>query len=454
MRFIRTLSRLLLGILFIFSGFVKALDPMGSAYKFTDYFNAFGMEFLSFLSLPLGILLAGFELVLGMVLLLGYQKRVTYWVLLVFMGFFTILTFVLALTNPVTDCGCFGDAIIITNWQTFFKNLVFMVFVLILFNARNRSKNVLKDSHETGIIFLLYTFAVFFSVYCLRHLPVIDFRPYDNGTNIYEEMSIPEGAPVDEYETILYYKNLDTGNEEAFTIENYPTDTVQYQFVTSESKLIKKGYEPPIHDFGVIDPNGNDVTDILLDYHGYSLLMLSYDLEGADENSLVSGNDWSKLQMLAEDLQFIPVTASATGVKNSIAENLDLTYDFYLADEIMLKTVVRSNPGFVLLKNGTILAKWSFRDFPDIGSWNKGWPEMLEQFVSGQDPEVLQLIEEGYMDDMTIDMIEFDRTANKIVSLKSTDYTDRLTWIVAILMVVLILVALQFMPKYKIRERV
>ena len=156
MKFIRIISRFFLGVLFLFSGFVKALDPLGSAYKFADYFQAFGLDFLSSLSLVLGIFLAAFELVLGIVLIIGYQKRITYWILLVFMSFFTVLTFILALTNPVTDCGCFGDAIVMTNWQTFFKNLVFMIFVLVLFRSRSKANNIHSGLIERSLILLFF----------------------------------------------------------------------------------------------------------------------------------------------------------------------------------------------------------------------------------------------------------------------------------------------------------
>ncbi|HDS07662.1 MAG TPA: DoxX family protein, partial [Bacteroides sp.] len=138
MRFARLISRILLGAVFIFSGFVKAVDPLGSAYKFSDYFHAFGLKFLDGLSLPLGILLPALELALGIMLLLGYRKKIVTWAVTVFMVFFTLLTLVLAVFNPVEDCGCFGDALVLTNWETFFKNVVLMVFVVILFPDRKR----------------------------------------------------------------------------------------------------------------------------------------------------------------------------------------------------------------------------------------------------------------------------------------------------------------------------
>ncbi|TFH26781.1 MAG: DoxX family protein, partial [Bacteroidia bacterium] len=207
MKYIRLLSRIILGMVFIFSGFVKAVDPLGSAYKFADYFAAFRLGFLEFLALPMGVLLSAFELVLGIILILGYRKRVIFAVTLWFMVFFTVLTFILALFNPVSDCGCFGDALILTNWQTFYKNVVLMVFVLILWVARKKESDSGPVVGEWVVIGGLYVMASLFSFWNYRHLPLIDFRPYDVGTVISEKMNVPEGMPVDEYKTSLVYKN-------------------------------------------------------------------------------------------------------------------------------------------------------------------------------------------------------------------------------------------------------
>lgn len=449
MKVLQYISRTLLGLLFIFSGFVKALDPLGSAYKFGDYFQAFGIDFLDSLSLPLGIFLSAFELVLGIVLLLGYQKRITYWVLLVFMSFFTLLTFILALTNPVTDCGCFGDAIIMTNWQTFLKNIIFMLFVLILFRNRKRAQNHLDSSVERFLIILFFLGSFSLSLFSLRHLPVLDFRPYDIGTHIPDDMSIPEGAPADEYNTILIYQNLETGNNEEFTLENYPEDTTKYAFVTSESKLISKGYEPPIHDFGITDPEGYDVTDEVLNFKGYTLLLVSHNLEKADEQALVEMNDWAQLDNLAADYKFIPLSASSSSIVDEVKERASIDFNFYTADEIMLKTMIRSNPGMLLLKNGTIVGKWAYRDFPSMEIWNKDWKEIIEQYQEEQDPEIMMLIEEGFMEEISWDLIDFDLRANSLLLESKQQSLDKLVWVIFILSIGALLCLLQFLPRKK-----
>mgnify|MGYP003979985485 FL=1 len=194
MKYIRLLSRLLVGIVFIFSGFVKAVDPLGSAYKFADYFSAFKLGFLEFLTLPMGIFLSAFEMVLGIILILGYRRRMAFLVLMLFMSFFTVLTFILALFNPVSDCGCFGDALILTNWQTFFKNVVLMIFVLILYFSRKSETDAGQPLREWTVVVSLFVFTSLFSFWNYRHLPLLDFRPYDLGTVVSEEMEVPDGV--------------------------------------------------------------------------------------------------------------------------------------------------------------------------------------------------------------------------------------------------------------------
>jgi uncharacterized membrane protein YphA (DoxX/SURF4 family) len=450
---LRFFSRFLLGILFIFSGFVKAIDPLGSAYKFSDYFHAFGLSFLDGLALPLAIFLAAFELVLGIVLILGYQKKRTYWVLLFFMTFFTVLTFILALTNPVSDCGCFGDAVIMTNWETFFKNLVFMIFVLILFRSRKKAVNVHRAEVEILWITIFFAGSFALSLNAFRHLPLLDFRPYHIGTHILSEMEVPDDAPRDVYETVLQYKNIETGETEEFSIDNYPSDTIAYQFVTSESYLVKKGYEPPIHDFGIMDHEGFDVTDDILSFKGYTLLMICHDLENVNKPILSDGNNWSELEQFASDFRFIPVTAAMETTIEEVSFDAGLEYKFYVGDEIMLKTMVRSNPGFILLKNGTIISKWGNRDFPSFSEWNSKWTELIQNYAENRDPEIMMLIEEGLLDDLQYEMIDFDETANSVITNYFRMKNDRQIWTLFILSIALILVIPQFLPSIKARRR-
>jgi len=408
MKYIRLISRLVVGVVFIFSGFVKAVDPLGSAYKFADYFTAFKLGFLEFLALPMGIFLSAFELILGLTLILGYRRKTLFQVLMWFMSFFTLLTFILALFNPVSDCGCFGDALILTNWQTFFKNVVLMVFVLILYFGRNNVYNSGPVLREWMVVGILFVSASLFSFWNYRHLPLIDFRPYDVGTVIREEMEIPKGMPVDEYMTTLIYRDKETGKTSSFAMEDYPKDTLLWEFVDSESKLVKRGYEPPIHDFAIMDPYGSDLVDEILSDGGYSLIMISYKLEGADKDALIHAGEWSQLEIFASDFSFFAVTAATSAEVESTSAELDLGYSFMAGDETMLKTIVRSNPGFMLLKNGIILGKWAYRDFPLLEQLDPHWSELIGNASVPLDEETQLLMDAGAFEEFSFDMVEFD----------------------------------------------
>ncbi|MGQ8338553.1 BT_3928 family protein [Sunxiuqinia sp. A32] len=359
------LLRILLGIVFIFSGFVKGIDPLGSAYKFTDYFNAWGVEGLNPVSLPLGILLSATEFITGIALLFNVFISFFSLVSLAFMGFFTALTLWIAIQNPVTDCGCFGDAIKLSNWATFYKNIFFLGFAIIVFYYRKKFKPA-KNSLIIGVMaaatIMIFAYLVDYSY---NHLPIIDFRPYKVGTNIPEAMIIPEDAPQDVYENIFYYKNKKTGKTKKFNQENYPwQDTLTWEFVSAEDAvLVKKGYEPPIHNFIMETKDGEDVKDFFLYDEGYTVIFISHDLLRAqipDKNKISNLIDYTN----KNNINFIGLTASLPEDADSFLNKYNFNFEFLHCDEITLKTIVRSNPGFILLKNGTILDKWHVNDVP------------------------------------------------------------------------------------------
>ena len=378
MKTLRVISRLIVGIIFIFSGFVKSVDPLGSNYKFIDYFNAFDLSFLNSLALPFAILLSVAELLIGIALLMGYRMRFFSWAVLLFMSFFTVLTFILALTNPVTDCGCFGDAIILTNWQTFLKNVVIMGFVLVVFFSKEQYPHIRSVLTEWSILGIYFLAGIVFSWYNYRHLPVLDFRPFSIGTHIPSAMKIPQGATPDVYETKLIYRNLSSGQNKEFTIEDFPRDTDEWEFVDSESVIVSKGYEAPIHDFIITDSDKNDITSVITGFPGYTLLLISYDLEKADPDAIAVSEKFYNLSLRFNDLNFFGITATSSDKSIVIADSLKLNYHFMLADEIMLKTVVRSNPGLVLLSNGTVMAKWGSPAFSSDKN-EDSLPAMIEQ---------------------------------------------------------------------------
>ncbi len=367
MKLLRLISRVIVGIVFIFSGFVKAIDPFGSAYKFIDYFEAFHLSFLNSIALPLAIILSSAEFLIGICLLLNVRLKESSWALFIFMVFFTILTFILAIYNPVSDCGCFGDAIILTNWQTFYKNIILMIFVLIVFIEKNKYQILYKPFIEWVIITFFAFIIILFSVYCINHLPVLDFRPYNIGAHIPDKMELPEDAPSDEYEIKLFYQK--DGKIQEFNLENLPDST--WEFVNREKKLIKKGYVPPIHDFTIDDlETGEDIADIILEDEDYTFILIAYNL---NKYNLKSQNKINELAAFCEanGYNFICLTSSLKNLIEEFKEKNNILFSFYNTDEITLKTVIRANPGLLLLKNGTIIDKWHNRNIPKIEKFEK-----------------------------------------------------------------------------------
>jgi len=368
------IARILLGLTFVFSGFVKGIDPLGSTYKFTDYFNAFQMPWLTNLAFALGILLAAAEFFLGAAFIFNFFTRLTSWFMLAFMVFFTGLTLVIALTNPVTDCGCFGDALVITNWQTFYKNIVLLALAIFVFVQRKnfRSKNgpVLSVA-LTGMTMVVYFYLV---TYSYNHLPIIDFSPYKVGVNIPEAMKIPEGALKDVYENNFIYKNLKTGEEKEFTEANYPwQDTLNWKFVKMEDPvLIQKGYVPPIHDFRIETPEGEDIKDFFLYDEKGTFIAIAYNLQKTNKEGMKKVIELAK-EAKRKSYNFIALTATSPDNFEAFKAETDANFDFFNTDEITLKTIVRSNPGLILLKKGTIQGKYHFNDLPK--------PEELEDQI-------------------------------------------------------------------------
>lgn len=363
MKHLRTFSRVIVGLVFIFSGFVKGIDPLGSAYKFHDYFLAFGMPFMDTISLGLSVFLSTAEFIIGISLLMGTRMRLTAWLVLIFMTFFTILTFIIALTNPVTDCGCFGDALIITNWQTFIKNLILMSFVLFIFVQRNKFQQFYPAYAEWASLLVAIAGFLILIYHSYQHLPPIDFRPYQVGANIPEKMKIPEGAPVDEYETLLYYEK--DGDVQEFTMDNYPWDDSTWTWVETKSVLMKKGYEPPIHNFTIVSADGFDITEEVLSAQQPVFLLISHNLKEANIENLEKANAIASYCKSGNCL-FYGLTASPGEVIEGVNDQVPLDFDFYFTDEVTLKTIIRSNPGLLTLDSGTITGKWHGNDIPDI----------------------------------------------------------------------------------------
>ena len=357
------LCRFLLGALFIFSGFVKAVDPLGFFYKIQDYLTAFGMIswFPSYAPLLVGIVLSAIEFSVGVFLFLGIRRKVASALALLLMAVMTPLTLYLALANPVSDCGCFGDAWILTNWQTFGKNVVLLVAAVSVFKWQDLLVRFITPKMEWMISMYTFLFVFALSFYCLENLPILDFRPYRIGANIKEGMEIPEGAKPSVFESRFILEK--GGKRQEFTLDNYPDST--WTFVESHTILKEKGYEPPIHDFSMMSlDTWEDITDSVLSDKGYTFLLVAHRIEGADDSNIDLINEIYDYSV-EHGYGFYALTSSPEDEIELWRDKTGAEYPFCQTDDITLKTIIRSNPGLLLVKDGTILNKWSDNRLPD-----------------------------------------------------------------------------------------
>ncbi|MFO7788956.1 MAG: BT_3928 family protein [Bacteroidota bacterium] len=470
MKALYNVFRIILGIVFVFSGFVKVVDPMGVEFKFVDYFFAMGLDFLEPAALTFGVLLSAAELLIGISLLFNLLPKIGAWGVMLFMIVFLPLTLWIAIADPVQDCGCFGDAIILTNWETFWKNVVIMAMTIPVFLKRKTFKPRLPQSIQWLMLLIFGGATIWFSIYCLNHLPIMDFRPYRIGNNIQEGMEIPDSEkdnlPV--YETVVVYENTETGKTKEFDSNNIPEGD-KWEWKETKNKLIEEGYQPPIHDFSIttmplqfedeheqafIEPevlfdatymfdidghteefpidelptaewefmSVNSDYDIkpqniglIYERNGDSKEFTVYDLpatedwkfvdaiyynpeDSSDETNNQQPEDITDLVLADDSYTFIIISWDVLKVKNKYTEKLhdlhdfcdvndipclfltsstendvktfveetNAPFDFYSTDPITLKTMVRSNPGIMLIKKGTILDKWHINGFPDV----------------------------------------------------------------------------------------
>ncbi|MBZ9731245.1 DoxX family protein [Salegentibacter sp. JZCK2] len=362
MKLLVGISRVLVGVLFIFSGFIKLNDPLGFSYKLQEYFSpeVLGLEFLVPYSLVIAIILVVFELVVGIMILIGYLPKFTVWALLLMIVFFTFLTFYSAYFNKVTDCGCFGDAIPLTPWQSFIKDVILLIFILILFFNRKLITPVLNPISHRWIIFLSFMLSFWFAYHVLMHLPVFDFRAYKIGNNIKELMQVPEDAQKAVYEYEWTFRN--NGEEITVTTDgSYPGQ--EGEFVKVETTMIEEGYVPPIQDFE-IEANGEEITDEILDAEKL-FMVIAYDLSHTEQEGFKA---IQKLAIEAEEKGYkvVGLTASNAADQQKIRNKFKLNFEFYQVDKKALQTIVRSNPGLLVLEKGTISQKKHWFDAEDI----------------------------------------------------------------------------------------
>lgn len=353
------ICRIIIGLTFIFSGFVKAVDPLGSTYKFIDYFNAFGMGWANGLAFALAVIQNVVEFTLGVMVLFNLSIRFSSVCALIFMIFYTPLTLYIAITNPVHDCGCFGDALIISNWQTFFKNIILLVAAIFIFVRRKQIESHLQSNEQWILSLATAVIILIFCGYSHRHTQVLDFRPFSVGTSIKAKMERPAGAPADVWESTFVYEK--DGERKEFAINALPDST--WTFVDARHTLIKKGYEPPIHDFSIVNADGEDLTEEVLQSDNYNFLLIAYNLDKADLSKIDSINNLADF-CINQGYTFQMLTASTDDAIESFRETTNPPYDICICDETTLKTIVRSNPGLMVVKDGVIIGKWNLADIP------------------------------------------------------------------------------------------
>src|SRR5690554_2755410 len=358
MKYIVGIARTIVGLLFIISGLIKLNDPVGFSFKLQDYFapEVLNLEFLVPYALLLAIILVIVEVVLGIFLLLGHFKKFTLWALLLMIVFFTFLTFYSAYFNKVTDCGCFGDAMPLTPWESFSKDVVLLVLILILFVGSKYIQPVLTLKSRNFIIFSSFIICLGIAYYVLQHLPIIDFRAYKIGVNIQEGMTVPDDAPQPIFE--YKWKFLVNGEEKIVTTTgDYPQ--VDGEFIDVETKMIQEGYEPPIHDF-TIERDGEDFTSEILEEENL-VVIIAYSLRNTEKEGY-RGVKQVTDEALKKGYRVVGLSASSQEETEALAETYKLNFDFYFCDETTLKTIVRSNPGILELNHGTIKQKLHWND--------------------------------------------------------------------------------------------
>src|SRR5690554_1563492 len=358
MKIIVGISRVLVGALFIISGLVKLNDPIGFAFKLQDYFapDVLDLGFLVPYSLLIAIFVVIFEVLVGVALLLGYLKKFTLWALMLMIVFFTFLTFYSAYFNKVTDCGCFGDAIPLTPWESFYKDIILLVLIIILFIGRKYIKPFFAEGTRSIIIFATFVGCMAITYHVLQHLPIIDFRPYKIGANIKDGMTVPEGAPGPIYE---YKWTFNINGEEKTIVTNGEYPQVDGELVNTETKMIQEGYVPPIHDF-TMERNGEDFTDQFLNEENL-IVIVAYSLTNTEKDGYISVKEITD-RAIKNGYNVIGLSASSQEMTESLTDTYKLNFKFYFCDETTLKTIVRSNPGILELDKGTIKQKLHWND--------------------------------------------------------------------------------------------
>ncbi len=358
MKILTNIVRFLVGALFIFSGFIKANDTLGFSYKLVEYFEIFGTHFLIPIAQPLATFICIFEILLGFTLWMGARRKLTLWLLLLMIIFFTFLTFYSAYFDVVKECGCFGDFMHLTPWTSFGKDLVLLLLIIVLFIGKDFINPLFGQRLENSLLVIVLAVTTIFPIYTYNYLPIIDFRPYAIGKNIPEQT---KGIP-DEVKFYYTLKNKTSGAITEF--DHWPDkwDSI-YDYVSPRTEIIKKGVDPKIKDFSISDLNGSDYTQDIIENPNYNFLLICYDLEKTNRDVFGKITDFASL-CKQDSISFIVLTASTKEAVEKFKQDTKTTADFYNSDGTVLKTMIRSNPGLMLLKGGTVIDMWHYHTFP------------------------------------------------------------------------------------------
>ncbi|MDD7659935.1 MAG: DoxX family protein [Bacteroidales bacterium] len=355
-------ARTVVGLTFILSGFVKAIDPLGTQYKIQDYLAAIppSLSLPDMLTLLMSVSLSMVEFTLGAFMLTAISRRVTARLTLLFMMVMTAVTVWIYIADPVKDCGCFGDALTLTNLETLLKNIVLLALAALVAWRPTHIGRLMSRSNQMLLGQMLMVTPVALSFWCLYDLPLIDFRPYHIGADIKAGMEIPEGAEQPVFDTTFIMEK--DGERREFTLDNYPDST--WTFVDSKTVTVKEGYVPPIHDFSITAADGEDITDMVLGREGYTFLLISPDLDKADDQNF---GDIDQIYEFCQDnsIPFYCLTASTEKSQQHWQNITGAEYPFCMTDATTLKTMIRSNPGLMLLEKGVVRGKWSHNRLPE-----------------------------------------------------------------------------------------
>lgn len=362
MRVLVGVSRIFVGVLFIISGLIKLNDPVGFSFKLGDYFapEVLNLPFLEPYALVIAVLVVILEVLLGVMLIVGYAKKFTLWSLLLMIVFFTFLTFYSAYFNKVTDCGCFGDALKLTPWESFSKDVVLLVLILVLYKGSRYIQPFFSKGVRSITVFISLILCLWLGLHVLEHLPVIDFRAYKVGTNITKGMQTPANAPRAVYQ---YNWSFDVNGQQKTVINRGEDPKIDGTLLGVETSVLQKGYEPPIHDFS-IERDGIDYTTQMLEEE-HLLVVIAYNLNVAQNEGFIAIKEATD-SALEKGYTVIGISASSTPETEKLAAKYDLDFKFYFCDMTALKTIIRSNPSIMSLEKGTILQKLHFNDVDQL----------------------------------------------------------------------------------------